>query len=419
MDSGLNTTEEVTYSLFFQLENSSETPLGVLGNNPYETANCIILEEYIGSRVGLPVSTGDTGSTGSTGSTGYTGPQGPPGRVAATGATGATGYTGAIGPTGSPGVVVQYQYKTTGFSNNIQMDPCGNAPYYGLLDVSGYDCTPYGYSKNITPQSSASIIKVQFKVKYQTSDSASTRLTLGIVRKINGDVSYNVVGIDTVCGTTNGSGPLISTYTFNYMDSGLNTTQEVTYSLFFQLENSSETPLGVLGNNPYETANCIILEEYIGNNTAVQISNYTNTNYRDLVSISFTQNNGSPGITIGPNQYAPITIFSQPPTATLSYINFAVANADASNNLTINKFALYDLSGVNYNFTSYDPSGQTPLLSYGPNTITSSDANIVKIFETNPSPSIAPSGYSRPIGIVIDPSGSNCTLFSVGLGYSS
>jgi microcystin-dependent protein len=81
--------------LFYQLQNDSgtATPLGVLGNNPSVTANCIILEEYLGS--GSP----GQGFTGPSGYTGYTGPTGQ-GLTGVTGATGATGSIGVTGPTG-------------------------------------------------------------------------------------------------------------------------------------------------------------------------------------------------------------------------------------------------------------------------------------------------------------------------------
>jgi hypothetical protein len=223
-----------------------------------------------------------------------------------------------------------------------------------------------------------------------------------------------------MCGTNNAGGPLINIYNFNYMHYP-NTTQNVIYALFFQLENPAiDVSLGILGNNSDSTtsANCIILEEYLGTKTYVQTDNYLGTNYRDLVSLSFTQNTGEPGVVIPANTYKPITVFTQPPSAKISYINFALSNTDLSNSLIVNKFALYDLSGKSYNFESYDPSATLLWKSNSPYTISSSDANIIKVFESS---NIAVNSYNlaRPLGIVMDPSGGGCRLFSVGIGYSS
>jgi microcystin-dependent protein len=192
------------------------------------------------------------------------GPVGPRGIRGPTGTIGPTGSvlnTGATGPPNSPGVVINYVYKNSGFSNNLQTTRTLAAPFNPLV-VTGYSCSGQGYSSSIQPSNNSSCVKVQFKVKYQTSDIVGTRLDIGVVYTTDG-TTYSLLGQDTFCGTNNSSYPLISTYTLNYMHCP-NTTNNVTYILFFNLENTANNSLGILGNNPDSTSNCIILEEYAG-----------------------------------------------------------------------------------------------------------------------------------------------------------
>ena len=222
---------------------------------------------------------GDKGDTGYTGYTGYTGPTGLS-NTGSTGDKGDTGYTGYTGPTGlsntgstgdkgdtgAPGVVIQYVYKNTDFSNNLQNLETNATPFPSLPLLFCYSCAGQGYTESITPLSDQSRIKVQFKVKYQASDTFGTRLNLGIVYTTDAGTSYTLLGQDTLCGTNNASGPFTDTYTFNFMH-WPQTTNTITYTLFFQLENDTVSPaytLGVIGDNPTVTANCIILEEYLG-----------------------------------------------------------------------------------------------------------------------------------------------------------
>ena len=247
-----STTNTTTYQMFYQLQGSSSNSLGIINSS----ANCIILEEYLGSG---SANQGSTGATGPTGLIGYTGPTGAIG-------TGVTGYTGAPG---NPGVVIQYKYKNNGFvDNSLKYTPSTISPYVGLSELFCYNAGSIlegSYKESITPQSSDSSIKVQFKVQYQASDTDSTKLTLGVVYQIEGDTSYILLGQDEFCGTVNASGPLTSTYTFNFMHNP-GTTSSITYSMFYQLQGNSTNALGIVKSS----ANCIILEEYLGSGSANQ-----------------------------------------------------------------------------------------------------------------------------------------------------
>jgi hypothetical protein len=200
--------------MFYQLQGNTQNPIGILNSS----ANCIILEEYLGSGTANQGSKGDTGPTGSSG-----------------------------------GVVVQYVYNSSLLTNYLNTIPANPENYY-IAD---------NYNSSITPQSNLSNIKVTFKVKYTTSDIESTKLTIGILRNINGNSQS--IGEDSLCGTINGSGTLVNTYTFTYMDTPAS-TEEVNYQLYYQLEGISQNLLGINGSS----ANCIILEEYLGSGSANQ-----------------------------------------------------------------------------------------------------------------------------------------------------
>jgi hypothetical protein len=255
----------VTYTLYYQaLGGPSLTGTGVLQS----TGNCVVLEELLGSGIANQGNTGFTGATGATGPTGA----GITGHTGATGLTGPTGATGFTGPTGPGGIVIQYVYKNSDisstFTDNLQTVPATTAPFAGLPTIFCYDCSAQGYAYQITPQRTISTIKVQFKVKYKASSSFGTRLTMGIVYQIGGAGNYFLLGQDTLCGTNTAADPLTGVYNFNYIH-GPNTTSEVTYVLYYQIEGTSTTnldaSLGIVGNNtPNSAANCIILEEYLG-----------------------------------------------------------------------------------------------------------------------------------------------------------
>jgi len=201
---------------------------------------------------GPPGPRGERGPTGIYGPTGSTGSVGTPGTAVNTGAT---------GPAGPAGIVVQYVYKSAGFTENLQYaianaDPFKITPCYSCASESG------GYIESIAPSSDQSRIKVQFNVKYQASN---IKLTLGVVYTIDSGATYTLLGQDTFGGANRVSGSFIDTHTFNFMH-WPNTTNQITYILFFQLEKAT-TPLshmlGVLGDNT-TGSNYIILEEYLG-----------------------------------------------------------------------------------------------------------------------------------------------------------
>jgi hypothetical protein len=160
----------------------------------------------------------------------------------------------------SAGVVIQYVYVNTSFSDYLVKDPATVSPYPGLPLLRCYDASNYGFVSSITPHSSQNQIKVHFKVKYQSSDVFATRLTIGVVYTINDAANYTLLGQDTFFGSINAAGPLTNIYTFNYMHSP-NTSGRITYKLFFQLENTTFVALGLIGN-ANTSSDCIILEEY-------------------------------------------------------------------------------------------------------------------------------------------------------------
>jgi hypothetical protein len=158
------------------------------------------------------------------------------------------------------GVVIQYVYVNTAFSDYLVLTPTEDTPYPGLPDLQGYDASTRGFVSSITPHNSQNQIKIQVKAKYLASDVYATRLTIGVVYTINGGKNYSLLGQDTFFGSVNASGPLTNIYTFNYMHSP-NTTEKITYKLFFQLENETFSALGLIGNSN-SSSDFIILEEY-------------------------------------------------------------------------------------------------------------------------------------------------------------
>ena len=136
--------------------------------------------------------------------------------------------------------------------------PAEDSPYKGLPALTCYDAGINGYVLNITPHTTNNQINVQFKVKYAASDVTSTKLTIGVVYSKDGD-SYEIVGQDTFSGSLNAGGPIYDVYMFNYMHSP-NTTGNVIYKMFFQIESSTTVQLGIIGDAT--SSNCIILEEF-------------------------------------------------------------------------------------------------------------------------------------------------------------
>jgi hypothetical protein len=158
------------------------------------------------------------------------------------------------------GTIIQYKFTNNSFSNYLVNAPSIDSPYPGLPALVCYDAGVNGYLLNITPHSPNNQINVQFKVKYAASDVTSTKLTIGVVYSANGGATYGIVGQDTFSGSTNAGGPIYDVYMFNYMHSP-NTTGNVVYKMFFQIENVSATvQLGLIGDA--SSSNCIILDEF-------------------------------------------------------------------------------------------------------------------------------------------------------------
>jgi hypothetical protein len=172
-------------------------------------------------------------------------------------------YISPVAPAGSniAGVVIQYIYVNNQFDDYLVFTPAATAPYNGLPTLNCYDAgvPPYNFVSSITPHNAQNQIKVQFKVKYLSSDIFATRLTMGVVYTTDG-TTYKLLGQDSFFGSVNAGGPTTSIFTFNYMHSP-NTANKITYKLFFQLENNTIKQLGLIGN-PTTSSDCIILEEY-------------------------------------------------------------------------------------------------------------------------------------------------------------
>ena len=300
-----NTTNKITYYLFYQLEGTSVFNCGIVANS--NSANCIILEEYLGS---------GTANQGSTGSTGPTGP------------------TGCTGTTGPPGVNTQYTFKAQGFITDTQSSPSINDPFG--LGFNAYDTSGSGYLLGIKPSRSDSNVKIQFKTKYICSDNSSNRLTLGVVRYNDG--SYNLIGTDTLLGTNTSSNPLQDTYMFNFMDSP-NTTSDCSYSIFYQLEGSGFNA-GLIGDP--SASNCLILEEY--NGTGVAGFGFTGP-----TGLGATGNTGPTGPT-GPE--GPTGLGATGPTGAgiPGVVVQYVYNNDLSGNVNdqLSDISGTDISGTNY-----------------------------------------------------------------------
>jgi hypothetical protein len=186
---------------------------------------------------------GQTGPTGMTGPIGY---------------NGVDGTTGPTGFAGTNGVLIQYQYNNNLFNDQL-----------GITGSTERGAT--GYYVDIQPQSDQSKIRIDYKVKYQTSYFANTNLTLRIKRgDTGGRGPWTTVLEDTVLGSVNAGAPLVNTYTTNYIDYP-GTTDWYRYQMFYEINDPSGTltidsPMGILGS----TGNCLVLEELLGSGTANQ-----------------------------------------------------------------------------------------------------------------------------------------------------
>jgi hypothetical protein len=147
--------------------------------------------------------------------------------------------------------------------------------------------------------------------------------------------------------------------------------------------------------------------------------NYPGANYRDLITFSYTQNSGAPGIVVTRNTYPPIAIFAQTEVTSIGYINVNFANT-ATSDLLIDTFNLIDLTTTtNYNFSAYNSfNGGTLLWQSGPITILAATSNRPFVYTFNVN--IQPGLTARSLGfqVVKTTTPGTCQFFSVTFGFS-
>jgi hypothetical protein len=236
-----------------------------------------------------------------------------------TGYTGATGVTGPTGPAGSASVILQYT------KNNSPSSGGSNA--YTSTTTMAAPQPATNYNVSITPISSTSSIYVNFKAQYKCSDIADSQLNLYVYKLPYGsaDISSNYVALfgDTYMGTTNAAGPLISTWTTNYVDTGPFTAGgTVKYQVWYQAKgNSSAT--GTPGTILYGTSgildssgNCLVLQEL----NPTGIAGLGSTGYTGVTGVAGPT--GLPGVVI---QYQ----YSVPSTNASLLTNYLVGNGSA------------------------------------------------------------------------------------------
>ena len=286
----------VQYRIYYQLDAASSVQAGIIQDASY-SANSIILEEYYG------VGTANQGMTGFTGATGATGSTGAPGQSVI------LQYTKNVNPRSG---------QINGYSNTSTMSVPSPATTYKL---------------SITPLSSTSNIYVNFKAQYKCSDIADSQLNLYIYKLPAGlaDISTNYVQLfgDTYMGTANAAGPLISTWTTNYVDTGPFTAgSQITYQVWYQTVGNSSGS-GTSGNILYGTSgiidtsgNCLVLQEL----NPTGIAGLGSTGYTGATGV--TGPTGPPGIVL---QYA----YSVPPVGGVGGNNSLLIDNLAAKNSTI------------------------------------------------------------------------------------
>ena len=147
----------------------------------------------------------------------------------------------------------------TDMSSNTNTSASTSAPFPGLPSLLCYDLSGDGYTISKTPNDLNSKFKLDFKVKYQTSDNANDRITLGVVYKIAGDSSYNLLGQDTLLGQALATDNQ-DIYNFNFVHEP-NTANHVEYIMFYQPEGLGGTAVGVIGD--VSASNCLVIEDYL------------------------------------------------------------------------------------------------------------------------------------------------------------
>jgi hypothetical protein len=227
LNSGSPSNTTVYYRVFYQLDASSGDAAGIIQDT--YSGNSIILEEYYGT------GTANQGFTGFTGATGPTGPTGPPGQS----------------------VILQY-------TKNVNPQS-GSVNGYTSPTAMTADASAGTYVASITPLSSNSSIYVNFKVQYKCSDIADSQLNLSVYKQSGASV-YTKLFEDQYMGTANAAGPLIGTWTTNYVDTGPFTAgAPVNYQVWYKaIGNSSGSGSGITSGRAGildSSGNCLVLQE--------------------------------------------------------------------------------------------------------------------------------------------------------------
>ncbi len=166
---------------------------------------------------------------------------------------------------GSAGVVKQMVSKTLHSGVNLP----------SVFTSSSDEVTNSAYQVNITPVSSSSKVLIMFKVGFRCSVEPLQRISFRIKRIVN-SVSTTVV-TDLTQGIGNAGGPYNGIYHSHFVDEP-NSTNEVTYALTFELENTgiaagefSGYETGIVGGDL--CTNCLVLHETEGSGVSGSIIN--------------------------------------------------------------------------------------------------------------------------------------------------
>jgi hypothetical protein len=347
--------------------------------------------------------------------------QGPDGITGATGTDGAigpTGADGAIGPTGADGATGD---NGSSFNYMGQVDPSSNLPLSPSIN-DAYSVPGEKYSLYIC-----------------TSISPVIWTNMGPLQGPDGITgATGSIGATGVTGPTGLTGATGSIGTTGATGAGSTGATGATGSIGA----TGATGAGFTGATGAIGATGATGAGFTGATGAIGATGatglvgatgptasqlYPGTNFKDLISFSFTQNNGTPGVVLARNTYPPIIILSQPVGVAISYISFVFTNTASASTLTIDRIILYDLSAATtYNFAGYGTtaptypiSGAVALGSWGPYNITGAVANTITVYPNIISPIIAaPVTSPRPLGVVVQITAASgqCQFFSVTCG---
>ena len=166
---------------------------------------------------------------------------------------------------GSAGVVKQMVSKTLHAGVNLP----------SVFTSSSNEVTNSAYQLNISPVSSSSKVLIMFKVGFRCSVEPLQRISFRIKRIVNGTSTTLVT--DLTQGIGNAGGPYNGIYHSHFVDEP-NSTNEVTYALSFELENTgiaagefSGYETGIVGGDL--CTNCLVLHETEGSGVSGSIIN--------------------------------------------------------------------------------------------------------------------------------------------------